>query len=995
MSSVPQIVRRRRARRQQAGSRPVLYGALAFVAVTIGVAMVALGAVLGGGWLAYMSVAGRVPAVPGQLSSAPADIRPTVLLDRSGQRALYQVRGADPGDMIWRSLSELPPYVWQAALAAEDPGFFERPAFSLPALLQTLSDVFLFGELDVADPILLALARQVIVPLYEMPLDHADRVHTDAILIMEMRRRFSREQLLEWFLNTAFYGDGVYGIEAASRYYLDKPATDLTLAEAALLAGIPGAPSLTPYDRPDAAQQRQEAVLDAMVAEHMVDAARADAARGPVQVARALAPTDVIAPHYALLARRQAEAALNAAGYDGARLVSGGGLRITTALDLDLQYQAECVLRTHLIRLSGVDPTFEYATAAGEPCRAAAYLPGLAPEDVGVLHNVSNGALVVTRPDTGEILAYVGSADYWDDSIGGPVDSAQRGYEPGGMIRPFVYLTALSQGFTPATMTLDIPLSLEQSPDASIEIVNADGVYHGPISLRDALVYDAAPPAAQVMNWVGTGETLRTMHSMGITSLVSATAGYGPSLVAEGGEVSLLDLVYSLGVLANGGHLDGVPVDPSLRQPGLRSIDPVAVLRIEDAAGSLLWEYRPVRQDKLDPALAYLMNDMMGDRELRAQTLGMNNVLEIGRPASVYASGSADGRDLWAVGYTPQRVVGVWLGNVDRQPAVHLDALRGPAPVWKAVLRYLQDRDSLPVSDWARPATVVELPVCAVSGLLPTQYCPVVVELFAQGTQPTRQDEFYQMVEINRNNGRRATASTPRDLVEQRVYFAYPREAQEWAAAQGLQGPPTDYDTIGAPPTLGPVAVLEPEPLAYIRGLVDVRGNASLPGFQYYQLAYGAGLNPLDWTQIGERVYVPARGALLGQWDTAGLDGLYSLRLTAVTEDQQVQQSVIQVTVDNTPPQISISAPQAGDEVRVAGLNPVMNVAAIYSDNVGVRQVVYYLDSAPVATAVEPPFSASVVLEALGPHSIWAEAIDAAGNSALSERISFTVVRGN
>jgi len=198
---------------------------------------------------------------------------------------------------------------------------------------------------------------------------------------------------------------------------------------------------------------------------------------------------------------------------------------------------------------------------------------------------------------------------------------------------------------------------------------------------------------------------------------------------------------------------------------------------------------------------------------------------------------------------------------------------------------------------------------------------------------------------------------------------------------------------VGLPPILGPVAILEPDPLAYVRGTVDVRGNATLPDFEYYQLAYGAGLNPTDWTQIGERVYVPARGALLGRWNAAGLEGLYSLRLTVVAADQAVQESIIQVTVDNTPPQVSVTAPENGAEIRVSGLNPVLELAVTYSDNVGVTQVVYYFDGEPVVTAGEAPFAATMVLEALGTHSLWAEAFDAAGNSALSERVTFTVRR--
>ncbi|NPV67559.1 MAG: penicillin-binding protein [Anaerolineae bacterium] len=991
MHSVAQIIHRRRQRRQRSGpGAPVLGGAAVLVLVVglIGLVIIVAGAA---GLNLYLSVARAVPDQPGAPRLAVGG-QPSLLLDREGKRILYQIADRPAGESAWLSLPELPPAVWQATVAIEDGRFFERPGFTLPALVNALWDALIFGQMSLHDPILEYLTQQVIMPLSELPASHPDRAYTDTILIMELRRRYSRQELLTWYLNTALYGNGAYGIDAAARLYLGKSATGLTLSEAALLAGIPAQPLANPFDQPDAAFERQKLVLDSMAAYAFIGPDQAQAAAIRLEVSRPLAPTDVVAPHYALAARRQAELILRDAGYDGARLVAEGGLRITTTLDLELQYQVECALRTHITRLSGVDPAFVYATAIGDPCVAAAYLPPMRPEDIGLAHGVTNGAAVVIDSATGEVLAYVGSVDYWNEGLGGALDSAARAYEAGSMLRPYIYLTALSQGYTAATMTLDVPLTIGEA-SAPLEVANRNGIHAGPISLREALIRDATPPAAQVMNLVGAPNVVRTAHSMGLTTLRDSPSSYDSSLAVTGGEATLLDLTYSFSVLANGGHMVGTRVPVELEAPGFRALDPVMVLQITDAQGAVLWSYEPQHRDTLDPALAYLMNHMLSDRGLRARVFGASNVYDIGRPAGVYAGLAADGRDLWAVGYTPQRSVGVWLGNVDRSPTVGLDAGNGPASLWYAILRYTVERDGLPVVDWPRPATIVEQQVCAISGLLPTRYCPVVTEVFAQGTQPVRQDTYYQMVEVNRQNGRRATASTPRDLVEQRVYFTYPPEAQAWAAAQGIQGPPEEYDVVGLPPILGPVAILEPDPLAYVRGVVEVRGNATLPNFEYYQLAYGAGLNPTDWTQIGERVYIPARGALLGQWDTTGLEGLYSLRLTVVAADQAVQESIIQVTVDNTPPQVSITVPEGGAEIRVSGLNPVLELGVAYADNVGVTQVVYYFDGEPIATASEAPFRASFVLDALGSHSVWAEAFDAAGNSVLSERVSFTVRR--
>ncbi|MFC1959624.1 penicillin-binding protein [Chloroflexota bacterium] len=993
MSSVAHLTRRRRQRRQSDGPGPVFYGALLVVGLLFLALVVGIGGLFGMSTLAYWQVASLLPQEPQSMLLVSEPGQPTRLLDRDGQRILYEVTDPASSEIPWYTLDELPSAVRQATVASVDPVFFDRSDFSTAGLLDALQDAFIFGEMNIADPLLLALAQNVLVPLHDMPLDHPDRVHTDAILITELRRRFSREELLAWYLNTALYGNGAYGFEAAARLYLGKAAPGVTLGEAALLAGVPTHPSQNPFDQPEAAHARQLTTLDMMAAAAMIEPAELTSARTPIEITRALAPTAVVAPHYALAARRQAEMLLNDAGYDGARMVAGGGLAITTALDLDLQFQAECALRTQLIRLSGVDPSFVYATSTGDACRAAAYLPDLPPQDVGVAHQVENGAVVVIRPATGEVLSYVGSIDYWNEDIGGPIDSAARAYQPGSLLHPYIYLTALSQGYTPATMTLDVQQDFPLAADV-YHASNPDHVYRGPLSLREALLTGAVPPAAQTMNWVGIDDTLRTAHSMGLNTLQDGPGTYDLTLVEGGGGATLADLTFSLGVLANTGHMMGTGLPDAQQQPGYRTVDPVLVLRIADEAGNVLWQYEPVQRDTLDPALAYLMNDMMGDRELRAQMLGPANPFDIGRPAAVSAGGASDSRDWWTVGYSPQISAGVWIGNVDREPTVHLTAATGPAPVWNAIMRYVHDRDGLPAAGWQQPPTVVEQAVCAVSGLLPTEYCPVVAELFAQGTQPNRQDTFYQMVEVNRENGRRATASTPRELVEQRVYFNYPAEAQAWATSQGIQGPPVDYDAIGPPPVFGPVAVLEPDPLAYVGGVVDVRGNATLPNFQYYQLTYGAGLNPPNWTQIGEQIYVPARGALLGQWDTNGLaDGLYSLRLTGVTTDQEVQESVIQVTVDNAPPVVSISVPMPDEEVRVVVGNPIFDAGVTFSDNVAVTEVVYYLDGSPVYTAAQAPFAATISIDVLGGHSIWAEAFDAADNSSLSERVAFTVLR--
>ncbi len=979
MASAVEIIqrrKRRRARREARDQRRRLWGG-----IVLGLALVLFvlptGVMAAGAAVMYGQAVQHLPEPQATIYVDPA-VGATELYDRSGGTRLFTV--ADPlGDTrTWITLDMLPDYVIHATLAAEDPRFFSA---SSPSLLQTAGRLWanaLYGPLP-PDPSLTArLVRNIIAPPGAAAAA-ADR-EREIALVAEINRRYSREQILEWYLNTAYYGSEAYGIEAAARVYLGKRAADLTLDEAALLAAIPPAPQYNPFDNETAARGRQDDLLRALAQAGVITPLEFDiAATTFTRIQADAGQTPELAPDFALYARRQAQTILDSLGYDGARLVTRGGLRIVTTLDLDLYYETECALRAHLARLNG-QPVLRTALDGG-PCASAALLPpisqlaGMIPPD--------SGALVVIDVLTGEIKSMIG-----------PVTAAA--YQPGPTLQPFVYFEGLRVGgLHPAAMVLDIPRPFPGAVEGLIYTpANPDGQFRGPLNLRDAMSSGLLPPAVWVANRQRIENILRGAHLIGINSL-DENARYDLSLLERGGEVALLDVVYAYSVFAGMGNMRGVPVQPLGRN--YRGRDPVAVLRIEDPSGEALWEYAgdiyepdcavapnctPVFQSEL----AYLVNDILADQLARARVLGgAAEMLNVSRRAAVVAGLTGDRRDSWAVGYSPQLAVGVHLGRSDRD-ALTLDnyGLTGAAPVWHAVMRYAHDREALQPADWPRPDNIVEGVVCERSGLLPNDSCPVRREIFIENIQPRQLDTFWQTVEVNNQTGQLATSSTPAGLVSARVYFVPPPEALDWWEANNLPLPPTEFDTVSRPELLGSAAILQPAPYAYVGGVVDIRGSLDPTNMQFYQLAYGRGLNPAEWVQIGPRQTSYTRGASLGQWDTTGLDGLYSLRLTVVLNDNSIESDVRQVSVDNIPPQITLTAGEPG-QIFLWPDDRVIPLAAEVTDNLAVDRVEFYYDGTFIGTDTEWPYGFEWTIQRTGVERFTAVAFDAIGNQASSE----------
>jgi membrane carboxypeptidase/penicillin-binding protein PbpC len=683
----------------------------------------------------------------------------------------------------------------------------------------------------------------------------------------------------------------------------------------------------------------------------------------------------------------------------GEDVVNRGGLRVTTTLDLDLQRQAECVARTQIARLNGDAPETVVPADGSSDCAAAPLIPVIAREEQLQDHHATNAAVVALDPRTGELLALVGSADYWNAAISGNFNVAVDGKrQPGSSFKPFTYLEAFRVGYSPASLMLDVRTLFPTATGEPYVPENYDRKFHGPVSMRVALARSYNIPAVQTIHQVGVDNVIRIAHRLGLNTL--ETGGYGLALTLGGGEVTLLDMTYAYSVLANMGVMAGQPVPESQQRPGFRQLDPVAILRVEDGNGQVLYEHgAPHTQPILSPALAYLINDVLSDNEARVAAFGRGNPLELpDRPAGAKTGTTDDFRDNWTLGYVPQLAIGVWVGNSDSSPMLGVTGLSGAAPIWRALMQYATQTRGLPPQGWPAPPGIIRLEVCEPSGLLPTAYCQRTRDdVFLSGNEPIALDNVWQPVVINRETGKRATACTPPELIEERIFQIVPPEAADWAQAVNLPQPPGEYDPIGAQCLpAGNVAILSPKPFAYLRGTVEITGTAKADNFAFFRVQYGRGLYPTAYTQIeGDRPeQIDQPGALLQVWNTTGLDGLYLLQLVVVKNDPdggpfQFETSAVPVTIDNQPPALQLLTPAPGAEFRVSDESVVIQPQV--QDNLSLARVEFYVDNGLVESATVPPYSTRWPIRGLGQHVIFVRAYDAAGNSAESERVTITV----
>ncbi|MFQ5595316.1 MAG: transglycosylase domain-containing protein [Anaerolineae bacterium] len=686
------LVTRRRRRRHNSNGNIVAQGAIAGSAGALVFALVtpliiALAMLIAGGVTAGVVYASLVDELQSNLVTIEAIGRrqvfqSTKIYDRNG-RLLNEV--FDEGRRTRVQLSDVPIHMRQATIAVEDDTFYTNPGIDVAGIARSAWRLLRYRQImGGGSTITQQLVRHVAFSYEERISQSYIRKLKEWILALILTRQRSKDDILEYYLNEIYYGNLSYGAEAAAQTFFSKPISDVTLAESAMLAGLPQLPYfLDPFTDLDAAKKRQQTVLNLMVRNGFITQAEADAAfKEPLK----LTPPkiDMLAPHFVVYVRQQLEEMF------GPEQLGRGGLTVYTTLDLRYQQLAEKLAREHVAELR---------------------------EE----HNLTNAALVALQPDTGQILAMLGSVDYADDSIDGRVNVAIRERQPGSSIKPITYVTAFEQGMTPAKVIWDIETEIPLEEDGDVyRPQNYDAEFHGPVRLRDALANSYNIPAIKLLGEVGIANTLDTAHRMGIRGLRQPPEYYGLSLTLGGGEVTLEDLTTAYATLSNEG----------------KYVPPQAILWVADSEGRVIYQYEPpIPEQVLDPRAVYLVTDILSDNAARTPEFGPNSSLRVSQPAAAKTGTTNDIRDNWTLGYTPYLTVGVWAGNSDNSAMIHSSGLTGAGPLWHdfmegiftspELLSELREIVSPLQQTFERPEGIVEAEICVLNSLQePTAECP-------------------------------------------------------------------------------------------------------------------------------------------------------------------------------------------------------------------------------------------------------------------------------
>lgn len=676
--------------------------------------------------------------------SAATDIRPSIrIVDRNG-RALYDVIDQENGRHTILPLADIPLPLRQATIATEDKTFYTNPGVDLLGVLRAVWANAQEGEIvSGGSTITQQVARNLLFSSEERTEISIRRKVREMVLAWQISRKYDKDGILALYLNQSYYGGMAYGVEAAARTYFSKAAADLTLAEGALIAGLPQAPALyNPLIAPESAKARQAVVLGLMLRQGYLTQEQHDLAiREPL--AYAATPYPVLAPHFVMMVQQELDGLLYPE-----QLHETGGLTVQTSLDLDWQLAAEKIVQEQMELLNH-------------------------PRDGSPTHAARNAAVVAIQPQTGEVMALVGNVDYFDAEHQGAINMALMPRQPGSSLKPIVYAAGMdprrADPFTPASRFHDVRTVFITHEDDPYVPVNFSRTEHGPVLLRQALAASLNIPAVIALDQVGVENAMRQAAMMGIGTLGEPDE-YDLSFALGGGPVRLFDLTTAYAAFANG---------------GLR-LTPQLILAITDVKGEVVYQAEPVAPVRvLDERVAWLISDMLSDDDARILSFGQDSILNIGRTAAVKTGTTNDFHDNWTVGYTPDVVVGVWVGNADNTPMFNVTGVSGAGPIWHMVMRSVLA--GTPDRLFERPEGLTQVEVCRISGLLPSPDCPFRhLEWFITGTEPQGVDTFYEWVTLDKRSMLLATEETPAEQAIKQLALDLPPDLHPWARATGL-----------------------------------------------------------------------------------------------------------------------------------------------------------------------------------------------------------------
>lgn len=623
----------------------------------------------------------------------------TKIYDRHGE-LLYKIYRSQNRTLVL--LSDIPTPLIQATIAIEDAEFYQHRGLSpkgiIRALLTNLYSRKLYGGSTIT--------QQLVKNALLTPERTLQRKIKEIILALWVEAKFSKDEILQMYFNEVGYGGAAYGAEEAAQMYFGKPAKDLSLAESALLAGLPASPTtFSPFGaHPEKAKSRQLTVLKRMKQEGFITKQEFEEVKEK-ELNFAPQRTDIKAPHFVMYVK---ERLVNKYGL---RQVEEGGLEVITSLDLEIQNKAQDIVRNEVENLQQL--------------------------------RINNGAALVTNPQTGEVLAMIGSRDYFNLDNDGNVNVTLRPRQPGSSIKPVNYSIALENGFTPATIISDTPITYHVPGQPPYSPRNYDYRFHGNIPLRTALASSYNVPAVKILSAFGVERMIKRGQEMGITTW-NDPSRFGLSLTLGGGEVKIVDMAVVFGTLAN---------------LGMR-VDLQPVLEVKNYKGEVLEKNKPSAAHYtriLSPEIAYLLTDILSDNAARTPAFGPNSVLNIpDHPHVAVKTGTTQNmRDNWTIGYTSDYLVAVWVGNNDNTPMSYVaSGITGASPIWNQIMSFLLK--DLPDKEFPQPEKLKRVEICPLTNTLPCEGCGGKWELFLPGTEPKTHCDLEKIKEIKKTKEKKS-----------------------------------------------------------------------------------------------------------------------------------------------------------------------------------------------------------------------------------------------
>ena len=810
----------------------------------------------------YYRIARTLPSVA-DLKNRASQFETTRILDRNGN-PLYDILDPSAGRRTYIPLSRISPALVAATIATEDKDFYSHPGFDPWAIIRALWENYRTnGQGGGASTITQQLARALLLS----PEERAERTYSrkarEIILAAEITRRYSKDEILELYLNEIYYGNLAYGIEAAAETYFGKTANQLTLAEASFLAGLPQSPAVYDvYTNHDVTLQRQQQVLVLMYQlsqqKNCIAVSNSDTPICVDQVAAVQAADDI-------KARNFTAPSLNARYPHWVNFIRE---------ELEKQYDAQTIYRSGFVVFTSLDPTLQ-----DEAQR-------LVTEQVALLaeKNAHNGALVAIKPSTGEILAMVGSPDFNNDAISGQVNMANSPTrQPGSSIKPINYVAAFEKGWTPATLIWDVPSEFPDGANPPYVPRNYDDKFHGPVTVRTALANSFNIPAVKTLEFVGVYDDPGTPQKdgmigmaerLGITSFTRPD--YGLALTLGGGDVSLLEMTGAYSVFANGG----------------KKVPPVAILKIVDFQGNTVYEYQPPvdgGEQVIRPEHAFLISSILSDNQARSWMFGPNSLLNLPFPAAAKTGTTNDFRDNWTMGYTPDLVTGVWVGNADYTPMVNTTGLSGAAPIWSAFMQFAEPIVSKNnPTPFNIPPGIMDRIICVTSGTEPSQWCQggQRSEYFASDQPPLpKSQDLFVKTQIDTWTGLiagNACTDYAKDEFVTNVQDKWGRKwlrsdvGRDWLESHGMPRNP-----FFAPDR--ECSADDPRPILEFSNIKDndtvtetslpIRGiiNVTKGEFTGWRLEYGAGNDPADWMILAQGTNKYENADTIYTWDLSNV----------------------------------------------------------------------------------------------------------------------------